>query len=540
VREQVKRILIVGANWVGDALMSTPTLACVKAAFPQASLSVLAVPWVEGIYRGHRLVNATIVYERRGRHRGAAGKRQLAQELRQGRFDMALLFPNSFESALLAYLAKIPMRVGYRADGRGTLLTHGIKRDQKVQARHQVAYYLGIAHSLGWKGGERKLSIPISEEDERKVIGLLQAQGWDLQKPLIALAPGASYGPAKKWDSSRYAQVAEALISDFGCQVIIVGSHQDRGEAEDIISRMKGAAWDFTGKTTLGQLATLLSRCRLLLTNDSGAMHVAAATQTPILALFGPTDPAKTSPYGVRYRLLRREVGCSPCLLRECPTDHRCMAGIKVEEVLRAASALLESAQQRERNMAVFLDRDGTINEEVGYLSSAEDLRLMPGAVEGVRLLNQHGIKAVVVSNQSGVARGYFPEVRVRQIHQRLEDLLGEEGAYLDGIYFCPHHPEVGDPPYRALCDCRKPKDGMLRMAATDLGLDLSRSYVIGDHGSDVALGKNAGMKSILLLTGHGKEQWEKMPSEERMRPDSVCEGIYQAVQWVLQDLKEA
>ncbi|MDH7500065.1 MAG: HAD-IIIA family hydrolase, partial [candidate division NC10 bacterium] len=389
-------------------------------------------------------------------------------------------------------------------------------------------------------GGERRLSLPISSEEEGKARQLLQAQGWEPGISLVALAPGASYGPAKKWDPARYAQVADSLMADFGCQAILVGSSKDEREAREVVSSMKKRPWDFTAKTTLGQLAALLSQSDLLITNDSGAMHVAAATQTPILALFGPTDPEKTSPYGVRHRLLRREVECSPCLLGECPTDHRCMKGIEVKEVIEAASLLLEAGPRRKSNIAVFLDRDGTVNEEVGYLSSCEELRLLPGAVEGVRLLNQHGLKAVVVSNQSGVARGLISEPQVMQIHQRLQELLGEQGAYLDGIYFCPHHPEIGDPPYRALCDCRKPQGGMLRRAADDLDLDLSRSYVIGDHLSDVALGKNLGMKSILVLTGHGRHQMEKMPSHGSMCPDSVCEGIDQAIRWVLRDLKEA
>jgi heptosyltransferase-2 len=321
---------------------------------------------------------------------------------------------------------------------------------------------------------------------------------------------------------------------------MIVGSRKDQGEAEDMASKMRGKAWDLTGETTLGQLAALLARCDLLVANDSGAMHVAAATQTPIVALFGPTDPARTSPYGVRYRLLRHEVDCSPCLLRECPTDHRCLRGIKVNEVLEAASAFLEKGRGRERDIAVFLDRDGTINEEVGYLSCVQDLKLIPGAAESVRLLNQHGLKAVIISNQSGVARGFLSESRVEEIHGRLAGLLEEKGAYLDGIYFCPHHPEIGEAPYRALCDCRKPKAGMLRKAARDLNLDLLGSYVIGDHLSDVALGKNVGMKSILVQTGHGRGQSEQISPNVGPHPDLISGDVYQAVQWILRDLREA
>ena len=536
----IKRILVTGANWVGDALMTTPALSCIRKAFPGASISVLTVPWVEGVYRGHPYLDQTILYERSSKHRGAAGKRQLIRELRLSSFDMVLLFPNSFESALLGFLAGIPVRAGYASDGRGALLTHGIKRDKGVIDRHQVAYYLGLPHSLGWKEGERKLSLPISRGDEEEARQLLAFKGWREGRPVVAFAPGASYGPAKKWDSSRYAKVADGLIADHSAQVAIIGSQKDQREAEDMRSRMRGEAWDLTGGTTLGQLAALLARSSLLITNDSGAMHVAAATQTPILALFGPTDPAKTSPYGVRYRILRGLVPCSPCLLRECPTDHECMRGIEVDEVLDAASAFLKNGQKRKRRIAVFLDRDGTINEEVGYLSRTEDLRLIPGAVEGLRLLNQHALKAVIVSNQSGVARGYISVGQVREIHGRLEELLEEKGAYLDGIYFCPHHPEIGESPYQVLCECRKPQGGMLQDAARDLDLDLCASYVIGDHLSDVVLGKKMGIKSILVLTGHGKEQMKQVPNRESPRPDHVAGDIYQAIQWVLRDLGEA
>ena len=539
--ERIKRILIRGANWVGDALMTTPALSCVRRAFPDASISILVSPWVEGVYRGQHCLDGTILYERAGRHRGAAGRRRLIRELRKAQFDMALLFPNSFDSALVPFLARIPVRVGYEANGRGPMLTHRIKRNKDIMERHQVGYYLGIPQSLGWRGGERRLSIPVGEGDEEGATELLRARGWERDRPLVAFAPGASYGDAKRWNPSCYAEVADALSGDHRAQAIIVGSRKDREAAQDLISKMRvGGAWDFTGATTLGQLAALLARCGVLITNDSGAMHVASATQTPVVALFGPTDPAKTSPYGVKYRLLRQEVDCSPCLLRKCPKDHRCMTRIEVAEVLGAASAFLEGNREQRSRIAVFLDRDGTINEEVGYLSFLSDLKLIPGAAAGIRVLNQHALKAVIVSNQSGVARGYLSLGQVRKIHEALEEMLGRKGAYLDGVYFCPHHPQIGDPPYRAVCDCRKPNEGMLRKAASDLGLDLRGSYVIGDHISDISLAQNTGMKSVLVLTGHGASEYEKIRRGEGTRPDGVCASIYEAIDWILKDLKEA
>ena len=187
---------------------------------------------------------------------------------------------------------------------------------------------------------------------------------------------------------------------------------------------------------------------------------------------------------------------------------------------------------------AVFLDRDGTICEEVGYLDSIEQLRLIPGSAAAIRLLNERGLKAVVVTNQSGVARGFFSELRLQEVHEELERLLRLEGAYLDGIYYCPHHPSDGNEPYLGVCDCRKPASGLLVRAAADLGLDLRASYVIGDHHSDVECAQRAGAKGILVLTGHGQNSQAETKSWPSP-PAYIAPDLYAAVQWVIGDAGE-
>jgi D-glycero-D-manno-heptose 1,7-bisphosphate phosphatase len=188
---------------------------------------------------------------------------------------------------------------------------------------------------------------------------------------------------------------------------------------------------------------------------------------------------------------------------------------------------------------AVFLDRDGTINEEMGYVNHLERFVLLPLVGQAIRLLNQHGLKAVVVTNQSGVARGYFPESLVHQIHHKMQDLLRMESAYLDGIYYCPHHPEAGNPPYRQKCRCRKPATGLVEEAVRDLDIDCSRSYVIGDRGLDIEFGHQIGAKGILVLTGYGKGEREYLRDQWRVKPDYIAPGLYEAVQWILQEKGE-
>ena len=181
----------------------------------------------------------------------------------------------------------------------------------------------------------------------------------------------------------------------------------------------------------------------------------------------------------------------------------------------------------------MFLDRDGTICEEVGYIGSAGQVRLIPRSGEAVRLLNERGFKVVVVTNQSGVARGFFPESRLKEVHAELARQLRENQAYVDAIYYCPHHPTEGSGAYVRECECRKPATGLILRAAEDLKLDVPSSYVIGDHFSDVECGQRAGAKTVLLLTGHGREALAKRGKWAR-EPDHITADLYEAVRWVL------
>ena len=191
------------------------------------------------------------------------------------------------------------------------------------------------------------------------------------------------------------------------------------------------------------------------------------------------------------------------------------------------------------KNTAIFLDRDGTINEEVGYLGQPERLRIIPAAFEAVRLINKSGMKAIVISNQSGVARGFFTEENVREINKKIEVLLGEQGAFIDRFYFCPHHPTEGEEPYKKICNCRKPQPGMLYQAADELDIDLTRSYMIGDNYPDIEAAHRAGAKGVLVLTGYGRHSSGGKDHETETqdnRPDYIAADILGAVRWIMKD----
>jgi len=188
---------------------------------------------------------------------------------------------------------------------------------------------------------------------------------------------------------------------------------------------------------------------------------------------------------------------------------------------------------------AVFLDRDGTINEEVGYLRDLADLRLIPGAGAAIRRLNEAGIKVILVTNQAGIARGYFPESALHDIHARLEKMLREEGARLDAIYYCPHHPTAGNSSYTRVCDCRKPGTGMIDRAARDLNIDVKRSYVVGDKWSDVELGQRAGTHAILVKSGYAPDDPGNIRPEKLSEPDFVAHTITEAAEWIIRRTSE-
>jgi heptosyltransferase-2 len=381
---------------------------------------------------------------------------------------------------------------------------------------------------------------------------LLARQGVGAGVTWIAVNPGSVYGSAKRWPPERFAAVADDLALRRAAKVLLIGSRQEMGVLGSVARAMREPAVVLGGRTDIGMLPGLLRRARLLLTNDTGAMHVAAAVGAPVLAIFGPTDADATGPLGPWCRYVRTPVPCSPCLLRECPIDHRCMTAVTVEQVVRAAEELLNDTQPlvcpvaqlgeqpagrlAPASPAAFLDRDGTIIEDLGYLGDPERIQFIPGAQEALRALRTSGYRLIVVTNQAGVARGLITEADVRRVNQRLQELLTDAGVELDGIYYCPHHPEAGPPEYRHACASRKPGPGMIERAGQDFALDLGRSVIIGDHSSDAEVARHfPGMRSIMVLTGHGSGQYEKVRTGEAPPPDHVAADLTSAVAWLLQ-----
>jgi heptosyltransferase-2 len=545
---QIRKILVREVNWVGDAILTLPALDALDRRFSGAEIWVLGRPWAAGLFAGVAAVDRVLAYESAGAHRGLGGRWMLAQALRRERFDLAIVFPNSLDAALVPWLARIPRRLGTPSEGRRVLLTHPVRVPRAPDERHQVFHYLGLARALG-ADADPTPRLPVVPAAVASVERKLDEAGVPDGSAIIALNPGSVYGGAKRWPAERFSAAADALADRWGAQVVLVGSGPEVPVLERVAQGMRRRAVMFGGRTDLAELAALLRRARVLLTNDTGAMHVGAAVDTPVVAIFGPTDAAATGPRSPRCRIVREPVPCSPCLLRECPIDHRCMTGVTVTQVVQAAEDLVTNlpsstcpiarvfvSTARDGAPAAFLDRDGTIIEDPGYLGDPDKIRFLPGAHDALRALRAAGYRLIVVTNQAGVARGLISEADVQRVNDRLQTLLADAGVPVDGVYYCPHHPEAGTPEYRRDCPCRKPGPGMVERACRDFRLALGRSVIIGDHLSDAGVARHfPGMRGIMVLTGHGAGQHEKLLAGEAPRPDHVATDLVAAVEWLLQ-----
>jgi heptosyltransferase-2 len=326
----------------------------------------------------------------------------------------------------------------------------------------------------------------------------------------------------------RFAELIRRIIDELNGKVVLFGSKSEVGITKEIIEKVgqdpvyTSHILNTAGKTNLRELTALISECDIFITNDSGPMHIASALLVPVVAIFGSTDRTVTGPLGDGHKTVSKDIPCSPCMKRECPVSTtclpdrqarfqeghlKCMTEITTDDVFNALQEILPNEK------AVFLDRDGTLIEDIGYLNSFSNLKMFVGIKEALQGLKKAGFKLIGVTNQSGIAHGLVSKEFVNASNAYLQENLG-----IDCFYYCPHHPDNG-------CQCRKPKPMLLRKAKLEHRINLKASYVIGDKTIDVLLAKAVGAKGILVLTGHDKE------SEHA---DFIAQNLTEAVDWIL------
>ncbi len=345
-KQQIRRILIRAANWVGDAVMSTPMIRAVRSNFPDAEIFILAKPWVAPVFENSPDIDHILVYDAAGRHKGVSGILRLCRELRPYRFDLAVLVQNAFEAALIAFLAGIPRRLGYGTDGRTFLLTHAVPMTRDIKKRHQRDYYLGIIEGAGLRTAGRDMKLHISGAERKRAVEILRQQGASGDR-ILGINPGAAFGSAKRWLPERFAGICTQIRAQHpGLPVAVFGGPGEEVLGDMICGLAGNGCINLCGRTTLREAIALIERCGLFITNDSGLMHIAAALDIPQIAVFGPTNHTTTSPASAASRMVRVPVPCSPCMKPECLLKHhRCMDAVTVEMVQDAARNLLDDLQ---------------------------------------------------------------------------------------------------------------------------------------------------------------------------------------------------
>jgi heptosyltransferase II len=339
------RILIRATNWVGDAIIALPALRAVRAKFPDARISIVARPYVADIYRDQAICDELISYDPKGEHRGWQGRELLAKELRIRNFDVALLLQNAFDAAWLAWRARVPQRIGYARDARSILLTKAIPVPKQGEIPpHEKFYYLELLRRSGWIDtlpDDTHITLRVSDASRQRAAVTLLEAGTRSNALRIAVGAGASYGSAKCWPPDRFAKALNGILSRTDADIVLFGTATEAQVSSAISKDLCRPPIDLTGKTPIAELPALLSQCHLFLGNDSGAMHVASAVGLPIVAVFGPTDPNGTAPVTPWATIVQQKPYCSPCFLRRCPTDHRCMTAVLPEMVETAIRARL-------------------------------------------------------------------------------------------------------------------------------------------------------------------------------------------------------
>jgi len=343
-----------------------------------------------------------------------------------------------------------------------------------------------------------------------------------LKRPILGINPGATYGSAKRWFPERFAEVANWFISDTGGSVIIFGGKSEVDIADEIYKkailefRTSHSLISFTGKTSLRELISLISECDVFVTNDSGPLHIAYAVKTPLVAIFCSTDPQLTGPPpeanasggGNSNVVITPDISCSPCFERTCKNnDMRCMYAITSDDVYYGIKEILPDKP------AVFFDRDGTLCRDTGYLNKYDDFQVFKD-INNVHLLKEKGFKLIGISNQSGIAKGIVNEEFVKEINSVFIKQYG-----FDDFYYCPHNPDDH-------CPCRKPEPEMLLRARGKHGIDLKKSFVVGDKEADIFLARAVGARGILVKTGEAKES---------QYADFIAKDLKEAVDWILE-----
>ena len=546
------RLLVVAPNWLGDLVMSTSLLAALAVARDGEAPPEIHVAvrdrWAHLLADDPRIAGL-LIYEREGAHTGWRGALRLARQWRDGAFDAVFVLPPSLRAAAVARLAGIPRRIGFRGEQRGVLLTDALPRPPRC-SRHYTEELALLDRA--WRAGTG-LVTPAPTPALATATDPGAAPVFPPGPPVWVVSVGTTYGDAKSWPPAAVAGFVDLAAAEAGARVVLIGDPPARPLAQRVHAA-SSAAWseepaatpgacDLVGRTNLSELVALLRGAELFVGNDSGPMHLAAALGTPTVGIFGSSSPIWTGPRGARATVVAVEdFRCHPCFLRTCPEPRFCLETISPRRVLNAARSLLPGQEMGETGVwkplgvtqpqparpTLFLDRDGVVIHDGDYLSDPRAVALTADAGAALRKAQAAGFRLIMLTNQSGLGRGYYTRDEFAAVQRRVDALLAADDVYLDGVYYCPHAPDAD-------CHCRKPRPGMLQAAARHYAWEPARAWMVGDKLSDVRLARHAGLGALLVRTGKGSLSARELDPAWRV---PVVANLARAVDHVLREAK--
>ena len=493
----IKKILIIRLSSLGDIILSSATTVNYRINYPQSEICFLTKKQFQPLVKMFEAVDTIFTIPDK------SDKKFLYNfllELDKQNFDIVVDLHGNLRSWFSRKILSASETVVYPKQR--------LKRLQIVKQKefldnqtHVIDLYNDTLLQLDKKIYCRR---PVIKTDNLFVKGFINL---DKTKQTVLIAPGAAH-PTKKYPIDKFIEVGEKLKDQYN--IVWAVTEEDAG---NIASANKLVNYP------IQKLASFIKKTDLSVTNDSGIAHLSSAVGTPNIALFGPTHPALGfSPRGINDIVIEVDEYCRPCSRhgkKKCKRDQQyCFTKIEPQQIVDNATQLL--SQKNRSSKAAFIDRDGTIIVDKHFLSDPNEIEFISGSVDALKKIKNLGYKLIIISNQSGVARGYFDVNTVEKINSKLLEMLLVQGVEIDGLYYCPHYPNGNNREYSFLCDCRKPSPGMIESAAKDLNLDIKNSIVIGDKADDFFLGKVVGADSYLVLTGHGQKHKDKIPNSEK------------------------